>query len=90
MDGYGGWYEDFCRLSTERQIGMGIGPIPAGAIDRHVAEWEYEDAELFEHCIRRMDEVYLMRQNQVEQPDASASLRDAFRDATMSRRGRHG
>ena len=88
MDGYGGWYEDFWRLSTERQIGMGIGPIPASAIDRYVAEWDDEDAELFEHCIRQMDEVYLMRQNSTDEPDASASPRDAFRDATMSRRKR--
>ncbi len=88
MDGFGGWYEDFWRLSTERQIGMGIGPIPAHAIDRHVAGWEDEDAEVFEFCIRRMDEAYLMRSNNTEQPEPSESLREAFRSATASRRGR--
>lgn len=88
MDGYGGWYEAFWRLSTERQIGMGIGPIPASEIDRHVAGWDCEDAEVFEFCIRRMDEAYLMHQNKTEQPDPSVSPRDAFRSATSTRRGR--
>ena len=87
-DGFGGWYEDFWRLSTERQIGMGIGPIPASIIDRHVAGWGYEDAELFEFCIRRMDEVYLMKSNKTEQADPSVSPRDAFRDATSTQRRR--
>jgi hypothetical protein len=88
LDGYGGWYEDFWRLSTERQIGTGTGPIPASQIDRHIAGWMYEDAEVFEFCMRRMDEVYLMQQNNTEQPDASVSPRDAFRSATSTRRGR--
>lgn len=66
MDGFGGWYADFWRLSTERQIGFGVGPIPASAIDKHVAGWGYEDAEVFEFCIRRMDEVYLMHANKTE------------------------
>ena len=88
LDGYGGWYADFWRLSTERQIGMGIGPIPASHIDRHIAGWNYEDAEVFEFCIRRMDEVYLMQQNKSEEPPPSASPRDAFRSATSKRAGR--
>lgn len=89
MDGFGGWYDDFWRLSTERQIGMGVGPIPASAIDRHVAGWGYEDAELFEFCIRRMDGVYLMRQNSSEEPQApeagATSAREAFRAAFSNR-----
>lgn len=67
---------------------MGIGPIPTTAIDRHVAEWGYEDAELFEFCIRRMDEVYLMKSNKTETPEPTTSPRDAFREATSGRRGR--
>lgn len=82
MDGYGGWYEDFWQLSTERQIGMGVGPIPASAISQHVAGWSEEDAEVFEFCIRRMDEVYLMKSNKTDEPEQPAlSARDAFRDA---------
>ncbi len=88
MDGFDGWYEDFWRLSTERQIGFGVGPIPAHAIDRHVAGWSYEDAEMFEFCMRRMDEAYLMKANKTEEPQPSGSARDAFRSATSGRRGR--
>ena len=88
MDGFGGWYEDFWRLSTERQIGMAIGPIPASAIDRHLAVMSEDDAEVFEFCIRRMDEAYLMKSNNTDQPEPPASPRDAFRAATSARRGK--
>lgn len=89
MEGFGGWYEDFWRLSTERQIGMGVGPIPASAIDKHVAGWGYEDAEMFEICIRELDGVYLMRANNDEDATpAPSSPMEAFRGATASRRGR--
>lgn len=89
MDGYGGWYEDFWRLSTERQIGFGLGPIPASAIDRHVAGWSYEDAEVFELCIREMDGVYMRKQNgSGDDTPTEGSPADAFRSATSSRRGR--
>ena len=88
LDGYGGWHEDFWRLSTERQIGMGLGPIPASAIDKHTAGWDSEDAAVFEFCIRQMDDVYMKLQNNTEQPDLSVSPRDAFRSATSTRRGR--
>lgn len=88
MDGFGGWYEDFWSLSTERQIGFGVGPIPASAIDRHVSGWSYEDADMFEFCIREMDGVYLMKSNKAEdQQTPIASPRDAFRAATSERRG---
>lgn len=88
LDGYGGWYEDFWRLSTERQIGLGIGPIPASAIDRHVAGWADDDADAFEFCIRRMDEVYLMKSNGGDSTIEAGSARDAFRQATANRRAR--
>lgn len=66
---------------------MGIGPIPASAIDRHVAGWGYEDADIFEFCIRRMDEAYLMKSNKTDDtPDPAVSPRDAFRAATAGRR----
>jgi hypothetical protein len=88
LDGFGGWYEDFWRLSTERQIGFGVGPIPASMIDRHVAGWRYDDVEMFEFCIRELDEVYRMRQNKTEDTPPAASPMDAFRSATSGRRGR--
>lgn len=92
LDGFGGWCEDFWRLSTERQIGMGIGPIPQSAIDRHVVGWDDEDADLFEFCIREMDGVYLMKSNKVEKAPAptGGSAREAFRQATAGKRARNG
>lgn len=91
MDGYGGWYEDFWRLSTERQIGFGIGPIPASAIEKHVAGWSYEDAEIFEFCMRQMDGLYLMRNNSPEnaqpaQPPMSAMEQMAQFDRVFGKR----
>lgn len=91
MDGLDGWYEDFWRLSTNRQIGFGVGPIPASAIDRHTEGWVAEDAEMFEFCIREMDGVYLMRANSSDDTEAKqgqASARDAFRAATSGQRRR--
>ncbi|WP_305096482.1 phage tail assembly chaperone [Croceibacterium aestuarii] len=89
LDGYGGWFEDFWRLSTERQIGMALGPIPASAIERHVAGWPYEDAEAFEHCIREMDGFYMKTQNKTgEAPPDAGSPMEAFRGATSGRRGK--
>ena len=91
MDGFGGWYADFWRLSTERQFGFRVGPIPASRIEAHVEGWLMEDAQMFEHCIREMDEVYLSKANGPEKAapqNASASPRDAFRAATSRRRGR--
>lgn len=88
MDGFGGWYDDFWRLSTERQIGMGVGPIPQSAIDRHVAGWSDEDADMFEFCIREMDGVYLMRANKSEESPTPGNPMEAFRSATAARRGK--
>ena len=66
MDGFGGWYADFWRLSSERQVGFGVGPIPASKIENHTRGWLMEDADMFEHCIREMDGVYLARANRTE------------------------
>lgn len=89
LEGFGGWYEDFWLLSTNRQIGFGVGPIPQSEIDRHVAGWSYEDVEMFEVCIREMDRVYMMRMNRTEDHiPAAGSPMEAFRSATSGRRGK--
>lgn len=67
-------------------MGFGIGPIPVSAIDRHVAGWGYEDAEMFEFCIREMDGLYMRRQNKSEDTAPPVNPRDAFRGATAGRR----
>ena len=87
LDGIGIWYGDFWRLSTERQIGMAEGEIPASAIDRHTEGWPYEDAYMFESCMREMDQVYRQRGETKPPNEPAISLRDAFRGATANRRG---
>lgn len=91
LEGLEGWWEDFWRLSTERQVGFGVGQIPQSRIDQHMMGWNYEDAEMFEHCIREMDRVYMTKVNNSDQPSTAqpdVSPRDAFRAATAGRRGR--
>lgn len=53
------WLSDFWELSTDRQIGMGVGPVPAASIARHTAGWGVDEAERFRCCIRAMDRAYL-------------------------------
>jgi len=38
---------------------MAVGPIPHSSILAHVHGWDWDDAEMFRFCIRRMDNVYL-------------------------------
>jgi len=84
LPGLGGWYEDFLELSTNRQMGMGLGEIPSLAIDAHVAGWSYDDADCFRACIRKMDAAYLAEVNRKDDADpeiakSSNPARDAFR-----------
>lgn len=89
LDGFGGWYEDFWELSSERQIGMGVGPIPTSSIEAHVMGWSYVDADMFRGCIRAMDAAYLEQANGDGKPaTAQGSAQDAFRGATSGRRGK--
>lgn len=78
--------QDFNELSTERQIGMAVGPIPRSAIDRWTEGWPQDDAEAFLICIRALDAVYLEKPK--DEPDDAGSAnpaRDAFR--ASSRKG---
>lgn len=88
IDGFGGWYEDFWQLSTERQIGMGVGPIPFSAIARHVQGWRYDDADMFAECIKAMDTAYLelAAKKPEERGQKEVNARDAFKSATKGRR----
>lgn len=88
LDGFGGWYEDFFELSTERQIGMGLGPIPQSCIDARTAGWRYDDADMFSMCIRAMDAAYLAIRNGNKEPEEPVSARDAFRGAFGGKKGR--
>lgn len=89
LEGYGGWYDDFWRLSTERQIGMVEGEIPASSIAAHTIGWHYEDAANFEFCMRQMDRIYLRRGEPGGETQPQVSPRDAFRSATANQRKGH-
>lgn len=76
------WFDDFFELSTDRQIGMAIGEIPAASIDRHTAGWLDEDREMFRICMRRMDAVFRAKPEEREEvSDDPNAARDAFRAA---------
>lgn len=92
LPGADAWLADFWELSTDRQIGMGVGPIPAGSIARHTAGWPCDEAEMFRRCVRAMDRAYLEAVNpgpdgkvrKPADPRLAASdnpARDAFRAA---------
>lgn len=59
---------------------MGIGPIPKGAIDRHIQGWAGDDADLFRFVIREMDRAFIQsRQPGGDTPQSDNPTRDAFR-----------
>lgn len=51
----------FRNLSTERQVGMSLGPIPHSKVREYgkTAGLDSDTLELFETAIRAMDEFYL-------------------------------
>lgn len=54
--------EAFNALSGDRQIGMGVGPIPFTAIDRYADRFGYSSSEDFSFLftlIRAMDKTWL-------------------------------
>lgn len=55
------YYVAFCRLSTERQIGMAEGPIPYYAARRFADEYGLDEAD-FErmwYLVSRLDQEYI-------------------------------
>lgn len=62
MEGVIDAYNAFWGLSTERQVGMDLGPIPASAIERYgvKARITHEDEfKSFEWLIREADDEFL-------------------------------
>lgn len=74
------YWEAFHALSTERQIGMGVGPIPRSYIIAYAAEQDLlgDAAEHFLDIIRRIDVEYLRSTNSSskDQPDTGVSIND--------------
>lgn len=53
------WWDAFWELSTERQIGMAEGPIPASAIHEEARGLSLDEMHGFRRVIRAMDAAYL-------------------------------
>ncbi|GGZ21703.1 hypothetical protein GCM10011273_03100 [Asticcacaulis endophyticus] len=86
----------FWELSTERQIGFGVGPIPGSLISKAASDIGIYDPDRvadFRSIIRACDEVYLSRSTPKDPNDKSAAAAkpamamDAF--DTMLERGRN-
>jgi hypothetical protein len=58
-------------LSSERQIGMGVGPIPRSAIMAYAAEFDIvgDDRDVFYRMLRTMDGHYLSQVNSSSKPE---------------------
>lgn len=52
-------WDAFWELSTDRQVGMGPGPIPHTSIQRMAGEFSALGGKTFQHLIRAMDVAYL-------------------------------
>lgn len=87
LPGFEDWFDAFHELSTDRQIGNIIGPIPAGAIARHVDGWCNSEASLFRRVIRAMDAVYLRHLHNGGLPEVESDnpARDTFRAAMRAK-----
>lgn len=59
LPGASEWLERFWELSTDRQLGMSVGPIPAASIDRATADMVDTEAYQFRVCMRAMDSAFL-------------------------------
>lgn len=67
------YWQAFWDLTTDRQIGMGIGPIPWSAVDRYAARHRLDDDEqfdLFARFVRAMDAVFLKTIHERQKRDA--------------------
>lgn len=77
----------FWELSTDRQVGMSVGPLPAASIARWLAETgvtDPDDATDAVECFRAMDAVYLGKPLPVEKPKGRPFSLDLF-DAMFER-----
>lgn len=60
------YVDAFWELSTERQFGMGIGPIPITAMQAYARHYEMDDEEEFDfvYFIKAMDATYIKEQTE--------------------------
>ena len=63
IEGFDFYFEAFEELSTTRQIGMAVGPIPFTAIVDYFNIYQLSDFDEFSYVMRRMDKIYLENNN---------------------------
>lgn len=79
VPGASAWYAAFWELSSDRQIGMGEGPIQYSSIRLYTSGWPADEVAMFTRCIRAMDGVYLDHANRDGKPQEFS--REMFRGA---------
>ncbi|GHC79365.1 phage tail assembly chaperone [Limoniibacter endophyticus] len=77
MPGTYGWLSAFWELSTDRQLSMGVGPIPLASIDNWIGHNDLDevDGECFKYAVREMDKAYLEYANKPEDQRPTVSSR---------------
>lgn len=63
VDNFEFYINAFSELSSCRQIGMGLGPIPFTAIAEYARIYKVDDISDFIYIIRVMDNAFLKGQN---------------------------
>lgn len=63
----------FYELSTSRQMGMAVGPIPFEAIDRYATRYGVRNFERFRSLIRALDNAWMGTQNKAR-PEAQSDM----------------
>lgn len=56
-------------------MGMGVGPLPAASLDRHVGTMDPDEAAVFRLVMRRLDGVYLAHVNKAPGKPAGKPVR---------------
>lgn len=69
------WLSAFWALSTDRQIGMTVGPVPEASIDRWIDRnsLDDDDEDAFRGAIRAMDRIYLDHVDSKDEPGKAKS-----------------
>ena len=79
------YFECFKELSTCRNIGMGLGPIPFTAIVEYSKIYQIEDFDEFLYLIRRMDDKFL----ELESKKRTANNGSTNSSKNNNSKGRH-
>ena len=69
------FYIAFLELSTCRDVGMGLGPIPWTAMNAYAERYGLEDDDFaeFTWLLKRLDATYLQQQDEKRKAEAAAN-----------------